>query len=115
MRSAPVSGALPDSGFQVPLPLLRRDTATGGLLAGVMGLVGEHLLFSFLTTEANDLVRPVHAKAMPVVLSGTAEQDEWLTASADRIASIQARVFPAEALVRVNDEEAAQYVGGYLK
>lgn len=77
--------------------------------------VGEHLLFSFLTTEANDLVRPVHAKAMPVVLSGTAEQDEWLTAPADRIASIQARVFPAEALERVNDEEAAQYVGGYLK
>jgi putative SOS response-associated peptidase YedK len=26
--------------------------------------LGEHVLFSFLTTEANGLVRPVHAKAM---------------------------------------------------
>jgi putative SOS response-associated peptidase YedK len=29
---------------------------------------GEHLLFGFLTTEANDTVRPIHAKAMPVIL-----------------------------------------------
>jgi putative SOS response-associated peptidase YedK len=35
--------------------------------------MGEHLLFSFLTTEANEVVRPVHAKAMPVILAeGTA-------------------------------------------
>ncbi len=26
---------------------------------------GEHLLFAFLTTEANEVVRPIHAKAMP--------------------------------------------------
>src|ERR1700694_3193313 len=28
---------------------------------------GEHKLFAFLTTEANDVVGPVHAAAMPVV------------------------------------------------
>jgi putative SOS response-associated peptidase YedK len=77
--------------------------------------VGEHTLFSFLTTEANDLVRPVHAKAMPVVLRTKAEYEEWLTAPPDAIGAIQARTLPVEALQIVPDEEAAQYVGGYLK
>jgi putative SOS response-associated peptidase YedK len=47
-----------------------------------------HLLFSFLTTEPNDLVRPIHAKAMPVILRTNAERDEWLTAPDDQIAAI---------------------------
>ena len=35
-------------------------------------------LFSFLTTEANDVVRPEHEKAMPVILIDPDEQAEWL-------------------------------------
>ena len=35
-------------------------------------------LFSFLTTEANDVVRPIHEKAMPVILIEPDEQSEWL-------------------------------------
>lgn len=77
--------------------------------------VGEHKLFSFLTTEANDLVRPVHAKAMPVVLVTEADRTEWLTAPADRIEEIQARILPTNALEIVPDDEAAEYVGGYIK
>jgi putative SOS response-associated peptidase YedK len=77
--------------------------------------VGTHKLFSFLTTEANDLVRPVHAKAMPVILRGEHEIEEWLMAAADQIEIIQARVLPVDALEIVGDEEAAQFVGGYLK
>jgi putative SOS response-associated peptidase YedK len=77
--------------------------------------VGEHLLFSFLTTAANDLVRPVHAKAMPVILRTEAEFQEWLTAPANRIGAFQARVLPTSALEIVPDDEAAQYVGGYIK
>jgi putative SOS response-associated peptidase YedK len=77
--------------------------------------VGEHLLFSFLTTEANDLVRPVHAKAMPLVLRGESELHEWLSAETTSIESIQARVLPRDALEMLSDEEAAQYGGGYLK
>ena len=38
-------------------------------------------LFSFLTTEANDIVSPVHDKAMPVVLINSDEQNEWLASS----------------------------------
>jgi putative SOS response-associated peptidase YedK len=76
---------------------------------------GDHLLFSFLTTDANDLVRPVHAKAMPVVLTDQAACEEWLNAPPEEIEAIQARVLPADALEIVGDEEAAQYVGGYIK
>lgn len=77
--------------------------------------VGTHKLFSFLTTEANDLVRPVHAKAMPVVLSTVFECKQWLNAPADQIEAIQARVLPDDGLDIVPDNEAAQFVGGYLK
>ncbi len=76
---------------------------------------GTHRLFGFLTTEANDLVRPVHAKAMPFVLRSEGERDAWLNAPADQVEDIQARVLPTEALEIVADEEAAQYVGGYIK
>ncbi|MDB5627157.1 MAG: hypothetical protein JWR73_2959 [Tardiphaga sp.] len=38
-------------------------------------VVGEHHLFAFLTTSANAIVGPVHAKAMPVIL----REDEWTT------------------------------------
>lgn len=50
---------------------------------------GEHLLFSFLTTESNDDVRPVHAKAMPVILTTPAEFDRWLTAPAEEALALQ--------------------------
>jgi putative SOS response-associated peptidase YedK len=62
-----------------------------------------------------DLVRPIHAKAMPVVLRTETECDEWLKAPADQIETIQARVLRLESLEIVDDEEAAQYVGGYIK
>lgn len=77
--------------------------------------VGEHLLFSFLTTEANELVRPVHAKAMPVVLRSDAEREAWLSAPAAEVEAIQSRVLPADALEIVPDGEAAQFAGGYIK
>jgi putative SOS response-associated peptidase YedK len=57
----------------------------------------------------------VHAKAMPVILSSEGDREEWLNAPPDQIEAIQARVLPAEALQIVSDDEAAQYVGGYLK
>jgi putative SOS response-associated peptidase YedK len=77
--------------------------------------VGTHKLFSFLTTEPNDLIRPVHAKAMPVVLTNLFECKQWLNAPADQIETIQGRALPTDALELVPDEEAAQYAGGYLK
>ena len=43
-------------------------------------VVGEHLLYGFLTTEANGIVGPIHPKAMPVLLTTAEEWDVWLRA-----------------------------------
>ncbi len=37
-------------------------------------------LFGFLTTEANGEVRPIHPKAMPVILTEAEDWETWLTA-----------------------------------
>ncbi|WP_239590825.1 SOS response-associated peptidase [Vitreimonas flagellata] len=76
---------------------------------------GKHLLFSFLTTEPNDIVRPIHAKAMPVVLIGPEAQQEWLSAPAEAVADIQARPVANDALEVLDADEASAYGGAYIK
>ena len=49
---------------------------------------GEHLLYSFLTTDANAAVRPIHAKAMPVILREH-EWDAWLEAPVEEALKLQ--------------------------
>jgi putative SOS response-associated peptidase YedK len=44
------------------------------------GETGEHRLYAFLTTQANAVVAPIHAKAMPVVLTTEDDCEMWLTA-----------------------------------
>jgi len=56
---------------------------------------GEHLLYSFLTTEANEVVRPIHAKAMPVMLTSEEDCDRWLNAPVDEALQLQ-RPYPAD-------------------
>jgi SOS response associated peptidase (SRAP) len=58
---------------------------------------GEHLLFSFLTTEANDVVRPIHAKAMPVILTEPKKFETWFTAPVGDALRLQ-RPFPNDRL-----------------
>ena len=65
---------------------------------------GEHMLFSFLTTEANEVVRPIHAKAMPVVLSNEAAWEAWLTAPIDEAIAMQ-RPAPPEAMALLPEEQ----------
>lgn len=50
---------------------------------------GEHQLFGFLTTEANDVVGAIHPKAMPVILTTPAEIDTWMTAPAVEALKLQ--------------------------
>ena len=40
----------------------------------------DHELFGFLTCEPNAVVKPIHEKAMPVILRNQAESDQWLSA-----------------------------------
>jgi putative SOS response-associated peptidase YedK len=53
------------------------------------GLSGVHQLFAFLTTDPNDVVRPVHAKAMPVLLIDENDFDAWLTGSVEEALALQ--------------------------
>ena len=53
------------------------------------GEPGEHRLFSFLTTDSNDVVRPIHAKAMPVILATPEEWDAWLGGSMEEVIAPQ--------------------------
>lgn len=46
-------------------------------------------LFGFLTTEPNDVVAPIHAKAMPVILTEPDEIEEWLTAPTEEALKLQ--------------------------
>jgi putative SOS response-associated peptidase YedK len=50
---------------------------------------GEHILFSFLTTDAGDDVRPIHSKAMPVILRTEEEWSAWLEAPVAEALSMQ--------------------------
>ena len=56
----------------------RASCRTAGAKAARAHRGRDWTLFSFLTTEANDVVRPMHEKAMPVILIDPAEQSEWL-------------------------------------
>jgi putative SOS response-associated peptidase YedK len=57
----------------------------------------DHLLFSFLTTEANAEVGAVHPKAMPVILRTPEDIETWLAAPAADVARLQ-RPLPDGAL-----------------
>jgi putative SOS response-associated peptidase YedK len=46
-------------------------------------------LFGFLTTEPNDVVAPIHAKAMPVILTEPEEIETWMTAPAEQALKLQ--------------------------
>lgn len=50
---------------------------------------GDHLLFAFLTTEANAEVAPVHAKAMPVIFTSEGQRETWLTGTTEDALALQ--------------------------
>jgi putative SOS response-associated peptidase YedK len=43
--------------------------------------IGDHTLFSIMTTEPNAIVEPIHEKAMPVMLMTPDDVEQWLRGS----------------------------------
>lgn len=62
------------------------------------GLSGAHHLFAFLTTDANEVIGPIHAKAMPVILVNESEWDTWLTGSVEEALQLQRPLPPGRPL-----------------
>lgn len=60
---------------------------------------GDHELFTILTTQPNNVVKPVHHKAMPVMLLTPEACETWLGAPIGTAIRLQAP--PEDALVRV--------------
>jgi putative SOS response-associated peptidase YedK len=50
---------------------------------------GEHLLYSFLTSEPNGVVAPTHSNAMPVILTSPEESEIWLNAPTEEALKLQ--------------------------
>jgi len=91
-----------------PVALLRRHWTTWTGTPGTKAdpVTGDHLLYGFLTTEPNAEVRPIHPKAMPLILRTAAEMDAWMTAPWAEAAALQ-RPLPDGALRVVTRGERA--------
>jgi len=66
---------------------------------------GDFELFGFLTTAPNAVVKPVHPKAMPAILTTTVEMETWLTAPWEEAKELQ-RPLADELLMIVPKPEA---------
>jgi putative SOS response-associated peptidase YedK len=60
--------------------------------------VGLHRLYAILTTEPNGVVRPIHDKAMPVLLMTAQDVDVWLNGTLEEALKLQ-KPQPDDALV----------------
>ncbi len=68
---------------------------------------GEHQLYGFLTTDPNSIVKPIHPKAMPVILTNKDEVELWLSAPWEEAKALQ-RPLPDDGLVLLPLEDESK-------
>ncbi|MBP2238778.1 putative SOS response-associated peptidase YedK [Sinorhizobium kostiense] len=68
---------------------------------------GEHELFGFLTCDTNEIVKPIHPKAMPVILTEPAEIELWLTAEWKDARQLQ-RPYPSGGMLLLTTERVGE-------
>jgi putative SOS response-associated peptidase YedK len=73
------------------------------------GATGEHSLFAFLTTEPNAIVRPIHAKAMPVLLTEETEWNIWLSGPEHEALALQKPLSAESLCIAASGERATRH------
>ena len=71
--------------------------------------IGDHALFSIMTTEPNGVVEPIHEKAMPVMLMTPEDVEQWLRGSSVEDALKMQKPAPDDAIVIRPAEKKAAY------
>ena len=61
--------------------------------------IGNHMLFSIMTTEPNGVVEPIHEKAIPVMLMTPDDVEQWLRGSSVEDALKMQKSAPDDAIV----------------
>jgi putative SOS response-associated peptidase YedK len=69
--------------------------------------IGDHTLFSIMTTEPNAVVESIHEKAMPVMLMTPDDVAQWLRGSSVEDASKMQKPAPDDAIVIRPEEKKA--------
>src|SRR6266851_4338992 len=69
--------------------------------------IGDHTLFSIMTTEPNGSVEPIHEKAMPVMLMTPDDVEQWLRGSTVEDALKMQKPAPDDAIVIRPEEKKA--------
>jgi putative SOS response-associated peptidase YedK len=69
--------------------------------------IGDHHLFSIMTTEPNGLVKPIHGKAMPVMLMTPEDVERWLAGKNVADALELQKAAPDDVIRIVDIEKAA--------
>ncbi len=76
------------------------------------GAAGEHHLFAFLTTEPNAIARPIHAKAMPVLLTAEPEWNSWLSGPQHEALALQKPLSAESLCIAASGEKSAPAPAG---